>query len=214
MIEVTQQEFFQNQTWDKTLTWKMLDTFRSPQWVELFDQNGYRLTLLEQEYSHANNQPYTLHGDEKSLRKVWIKHVGEAPITGPHLNHAFLFERKGYSGLALEQLRMFARANHLINKLVNYRGKWGVDFSMDYVDKTGNSMEILHFEYDAYSLQEIQDVKERVQRTVLEIDWEWAGKQVLAKKREWIGLEFFEQSKWKTDYFGLPAERFKVNAWE
>ena len=22
------------------------------------------------------------------------------------------------------------------------------------------------------------------------------------------------QSKWKTDYFGLPAERFKMNAWE
>jgi len=214
MIEITNESFYSNRTWDKPLGWRKPEVFKSPQWVELFDQNGYRLTLLEQEYSHANNQPYTLHADEKSLRKVWMKHRNGTITEGPHINHAFLFERKGYSGLALEQLGEFAKGNNLIHKLINYKGKWGVDFSVDYVDSLGNSMEILHFEYDSYTIGEIQEIKGRVEEKVVSIDWDLAAELVLERKHEWIELEFFEQSKWKTDFFGLPAERFKVNAWK
>lgn len=214
MIEVTNESFYKNQTWYKPLSWRKPEIFSSSQWVDLFDQNGYRLTLLEQEYAYVNDQPYVLHGDEKSLRKVWMKHVDKYPTTGPHINHSFLFERKGYSGLASEQLKLFAKTNNLINKLVNYRGKWGVDFSMDYVDESGNSMEILHFEYDSCNYNEIQEVKSKVEEKVVTVDWNLAAKQILNRKAEWIDLEFFEQSKWKTDFFGLPKERFKMAAWE
>jgi hypothetical protein len=181
--------------------------------LSLFDQNGYRLTLLEQEYSHSNFQPYVLHGDEKSLRKIWMSE-DEDRTTGSHLNHAFLFERKAYDGEALEQLQEYSKGNNLIYKLINYKGKWGVDFSMDYVDSLGNSMEILHFEYDSYNLNEIEEIKGEVERKVVNVDWDFAGRVILERKNEWIDLEFFEQSKWKTDFFDLPAERFKVNAWE
>ena len=133
---------------------------------------------------------------------------------GAHLNHAFLFERKGYSGAALEQLKEEAEYTPLLYKLINYKGKWGVDFSMDYVDKKGNSMEIVHFEYDSYDFEEIQKMKKYVEEVVEKVDWEHAAKILLRDKDEWINLEFFAQSKWKTDYFGLPAERFKMNAWE
>lgn len=214
MIEITNETFYENQTWNKSLIWRKPEVFTSSQWVDLFDQNGYRLTLLEQEYAYANNQPYVLHGDQKALRKPWMKHVDRYPTTGPHINHAFLFERKGYSGVALDQLKLFAKTNNLINKLVNYRGKWGVDFSMDYVDENGNSMEILHFEYDSYNYSEIQEVKRKVEETVVTVDWTLAAKLLLERKAEWINLEFFEQSKWKTDFFKLPAERFKMAAWE
>lgn len=214
MIVTTNENFYRNQVWYKPLSWGKPGMYDNPQWVDLFDQNGYRLTLLEQEYAYVNDQPYVLHGDEKSLRKIWMKHVDRYPTAGPHINHSFLFERKGYSGLALEQLKLFAKTNNLINKLVNYRGKWGVDFSMDYVDENGNSMEILHFEYDSYNYNEIQEIKSRVEEKVIAVDWNLAAKQILNRKAEWIDLEFFEQSKWKTDFFGLPQERFKVNAWE
>lgn len=214
MIEITNERFYQNRTWDKPLGWRKSEAFLNPQWVELFDQNGYRLTLLEQEYSHANEQAYVLHGDEKSLRKVWMKQRDGITTTGPHINHAFLFERKGYSGLALGQLKEFAKGNNLIYKLANYKGKWGVDFSIDYVDSLGNSMELLHFEYDSYSLEEIEEIKGKVEEIVVKVDWEQAAKFMIENKHLWINLEFFNQSKWKTDYFGLPAERFKMNAWE
>lgn len=134
--------------------------------------------------------------------------------TGPHLNHAFLFERKGYEGEALEQLKKFSETNHLLNKLVNYKGKWGIDLSVDYVDGTGNSMELLHFEYDGYELEEILQMKSIVESKVAVVDWELAAKNMIRRKSEWIDLEFFQQSKWKTDYFRLPSERFKILAWE
>jgi len=143
-----------------------------------------------------------------------MKHRNGSIVEGPHINHAFLFERKGYSGLALEQLNEFAKGNNLIYKLINYKGKWGVDFSMDYVDSLGNSMELLHFEYDSYSVEEIREIKGRVEEKVVSVDWNWAAKQIIERKEEWINLEFFDQSKWKTEFFGLPAERFKMNAWE
>lgn len=212
MIAITDQEFYTNGTWDRPIPFTDPEAFKSHQWVELFDQNGYRLTLLEQEYSTANNQRFVFHRDEKSIRKVWM--TDQNSTTGPHINHAFLFERKGYSGEALEQLKKFAKVNNLVHKLINYKGKWGIDLSIDYVDEEGNSMEILHFEYDGYELDEIQRMKGKIEDILVTIDWTLAAKDMIKRKSEWIDLEFFQQSKWKTDYFGLPTERFKILAWE
>lgn len=211
MITITPSEFYANRTWEKPLTWQYFpgNTYSL---VTLFDQNGYRLTELEQSYAKANQQLFVEHGHEKAIRKPWMFYSEHE--VGAHLNHAFLFERKGYSGAALEQLKEEAQYTPLLYKLINYKGKWGVDFSMDYVDKKGNSMEIVHFEYDSYDFDEIQNIKGFVEEAVQKVDWEHAAKILIRDKEEWINLEFFAQSKWKTDYFGLPAERFKMNAWE
>jgi hypothetical protein len=75
-------------------------------------------------------------------------------------------------------------------------------------------MELLHFEYDSCNLNEIQEVKGIVEETISKADWEAVAKYLIARKHEWIDLEFFKQSKYKTDFFGLPEERFKINAWE
>jgi hypothetical protein len=212
MIKATGNEFYANRTWSKAIEYELSVPIKHPEWIEIFDQNGYRLTKLESHYAGANSHPVVRHGHEVCLRQDWFE--DSKPLTGPHLNHAFLFERKGYTGEALEQLKEFAKENHLVHKLVNYKGKWGVDFSMDYVDSQGNSMEILHFEYDSYNFNEIQDVKGIVEETIVRADWDLVAQIFMEKKHEWIDLEFFEQSKWKTDFFNLPAERFKCNAWE
>ena len=211
MITLTDNQFHTNRTWTRPLNWDSLPS-NSSELLELFDQNGYRLTKLESHYAGANNHPTVNHRHEVSLRQDWF--VDDKPLTGPHLNHAYLFERKGYEAEALEQLKEFAKQNNLIHKVVNYRGKWGIDFSMDYVDIFGNSMELLHFEYDSYFISEIQEIKGIAEEVIAKVDWEAAARYFLIRKYEWIDLEFFEQSKYKTDYFGLPAERFKINAWE
>lgn len=210
MITITPSEFYANKTWDKPLDWQYFPG-NTNMLVELFDQNGYRLTDIEQSYAKANGQLFVEHGHEKAIRKLWMTY--DQKDTGAHINHAFLFERKGYSGAALEQLKEEAKYFNLLHKLINYKGKWGVDFSMDYVDAKGNSMEIVHFEYDSYEFEEIQQIKTFVEGVVAKVDWEHAAKTLIRDKEEWINLEFFAQSKWKTDYFGLPAERFKMNAW-
>lgn len=212
MITLTANQFHKNRTWLIPLEQDLPVSIQHPEWVDIFDQNGYRLTKLESYYAGANSHAFVRHGHEICLRQDWF--TEEKVLTGPHLNHAFLFERKGYSGEALQQLESFAEQNNLVHKLINYRGKWGIDFSMDYVDSMGNSMEIIHFEYDTYYHEEVEEIKEIVEERMLALDWNDAAAEVLKRKDEWIGLEFFDQSKWKTDFFGLPAERFKCNAWE
>jgi glycosyltransferase involved in cell wall biosynthesis len=34
------------------------------------------------------------------------------------------------------------------------------------------------------------------------------------KKSQWFNLEFFDQSMWKTKYFGIEPERFKMVGWQ
>ena len=58
MLTVTTNQFWKNKTWEKPIPQYRPGTFKNGQWVELFDQNGYRLTHLEQEYSVANEQRF------------------------------------------------------------------------------------------------------------------------------------------------------------
>ena len=212
MITLVNSQFHSNRTWSVPLEHTAPVPINHPEWVDMFDQNGYRLTKLESHYAGANNHSTVNHRHEVSLRQDWF--TDSKVLTGAHLNHAYLFERKGYSGEALEQLKEYAKENNLVNKLINYKGKWGVDFSIDYVDSEGNSMELLHFEYDSFNYSEIQDIKGKVENTVKGVDWEVAAKSLLKRKNEWFSEDYFKQSKWKTDFFGLPAEQFKMIGWE
>ena len=49
---------------------------------------------------------------------------------------------------------------------------------------------------------------------MLNTDWEDAAKTLINKKDEWHGLDFFAQSKWKSDFFGVEPEQFKMVAWD
>lgn len=181
--------------------------------LDLFDQNGYDLTELEKIYALANQSSITHHrGPKFSLRQDWFHQ--EYQLEGPILNHAFVFERKGYTGPALDQLKTLAEKDPVFYKLVNYRPKWGVDFSMDYCGRDGSSFEILHYEYDGFSHEEIESVRKTLEKRFLEIDWVEAGQDILRQKDQWHPLEFFEQSEWKCRYFGIPKERFKMVAWK
>ena len=211
MITLTDNQFHKNRTWNQPLEFDVPVPIQHPAWVDLFDQNGYRLTKLESYYAGANNHSFVNHGHEVCLRQDWF--TDDKLLTGAHLNHAFLFEKKGYEGAALKQLKEFAKDNNLVNKLISYKGKWGIDLSMDYVDSVGNAIEILHFEYDSYDIKEIEEVKAKAESILKGTDWEAAVRYMMIRKYEWIDLEFFEQSKYKTDFFGLPAERFKMTAW-
>lgn len=219
MIKVADNQFWSNKNWELPVFFLDSSAITS-NLVDIFDQDGYRLTELEQLYSKANNQPYALHGHERALRKLWMSH--EAVSTGPHINHAFLFERKGYSGQALEQLKEFSRKNNLVYKLVGYKGKWGVDFNIDYVDAEGTVFELYHYEYDSFSLDEISKIKEQLERLALNTDWNDAAKELIKRKAEWQDLDVFKQSDWKSNFFGVESDsksqravdKFKIIAWE
>ena len=181
--------------------------------VDLFDQNGYDLTILEQHYARANQTETTAHRQHiQAVKQPWFTQA--KTITGPVLSHSLLFERKAYSGAALAQLKHWAQELPLLHKLTAMRSKWGLDFSMDYVDDEGNAFELLHWEWDSFDYDEIQQVKQRIEPILLAIDWTQAARDMLKNKDKWHPLDFFEQSDWKCAYFGIPKEQFKMVTWQ
>lgn len=185
----------------------------SANFVCLFDQNGYDLTDLEILYSQVNGGWHSIHRNKMhvALKQPWF--TQDQTLEGPVLNHSLLFERKGYSGSALEQLKLWANENPLIWKVAKYRPKWGLDFSLDFVSRSGNVFEILHYEFDGFNYDEVQHRKEFLDKHLLSIDWQDAAESLLRNKDKWFYLDFFAQSLWKCTYFGVGPERFKMVAW-
>ena len=185
----------------------------TPSDVELFDQNGFDLTVLEQHYAYSNRNKSKKHRDHRhAVKQPWFEQP--ETIVGPVLNHSLLFERKGYAGEALAELQHWARRLPLIYKIIAIRPKWGLDFSMDYVDCDGNAFELLHWEWDSFDYNEIEAVRKDIEPVLQAIDWVDAAKQLLNRKSQWHHLDFFAQSDWKCNYFGIPRERFKMVCWE
>jgi len=181
--------------------------------LEMFDQNGYDLSPIEQQYAKVNAPEITLiRGARVALCRKWFEQTPQ--LEGPALNHALLFERKGYAGAALAQLQEFAQIHPVLYKIINIRPKWGLDFSMDYYDRQGNTMEILHWEYDSFNVLEILEVKDLVDPILSAIDWDDAARELLKRKDEWHGLDFFAQSDYKCQFFGLRKEQFKMVIWK
>ena len=181
--------------------------------LDLFDQNGYDLTELEKHFASSNMAGADSHRCHRTaLKQPWF--TQNTTIEGAHLNHSLLFERKGYSGAALEQLKHWAISMPLVHKVIAMQPKWGLDFSMDYVDRAGNAFEVLHWEYDGFSYEEIEAVRESVEPLLLKVDWDDAAKNILKAKDQWHHLDFFAQSDWKCQYFGIVKERFKMVLWK
>ena len=189
-----------------------LSIFSTEYCVNLFDQNGYHLTPIEQLYAEQNGYPLNIRRHETVLRKPWL--ILENVLTGAHINHSDLFERKGYTGEALDQLKYHAKDNNLLWKVIKMKPKWGIDISIDYVDEKGNVFEVFHYEWDSFEYEPVLERKIAIENFVISQDWNIHAKEVLKRKNEWYDLDFFGQSKWRTDYYEIPPEKFKHIIWD
>tara|TARA_B100002019_G_C21219558_1_gene573933 strand:+ start:58 stop:687 length:630 start_codon:yes stop_codon:yes gene_type:complete len=188
-----------------------VETLRNPKCVDLFDQNGYHLTEAEQAFLVRNGYQPIVRRHEDCLRYDWLTWDKR---DGAHINHSDLFERKGFKSNALEQLEYIAQEhNPMLWKLVKMKPKWGIDISIDYVSPEA-VFEVFHYEWDAFNYDAVLEMKDIIERFVLDQDWDDVAKKLWKKKDEWINLDFFEQTKWRTDYFGLSPEKFKNVIWD
>ena len=177
-----------------------------------FDQNGYDLTPLEKMYAEVNNGYVKNTRWRDSIKQDWF--VDEEQSTkGVHLNHADLYERKSYHGYALEQLMAHVEGLALIHKITQMRSKWGIDISIDFV-KYPDVFEVFHFEWDDFEYDRVLEKQEIIENMIINIDWCDAAETLLKRKDEWHHLDFFAQSKWKSDFFGIEPEQFKMVAWQ
>ena len=184
---------------------------RDPNCVDLFDQNGYHLTKAEQAFLVRNGFDPVVRRHEDCLRHDWITWDKR---DGAHINHCDLFERKGFKSNALEQLIYVAQEhNPMLWKLVKMKPKWGIDISIDYVSEDA-VFEVFHYEWDSFNYEEILKKKLEIEELVLKLDWDDVALELWDRKHEWINLDFFDQSKWRTDFFGLSPEKFKNVIWD
>jgi len=162
--DFNQKSFWYNPIPDELVDEKFIKSVDS---TKYFDQNGYDLCPLEQLYAQYNSDVnVTKYRNVRiSIHKPWF--YQEDKLSGYVLNHSMLLERKGYDGLALEQLRDWSRVNPLLYRLINYKSKWGLDFSLDYVDTLNECMEVLHYEYDSFDINEINLVKTKFENKII-----------------------------------------------
>ena len=187
-----------------------IEVLKNPNSVDLFDQNGYHLTKAEQAFLSYNGYQPIERRHEDCLRYDWLTWDKRA---GAHINHSDLFERKGFSDHAKEQLLAFASVNPMLYKLVKMKPKWGIDISIDYVS-TDAVFEVFHYEWDSFEYDAVIEKKLEIEKFVLNLDWDEVAKDLWKKKDKWYNLDFFEQTQWRTDYFGLSPEKFKNVIWE
>jgi len=186
-----------------------IDTLLNTESVNLFDQNGYHLTRAEQSFLEPNGYRVIERRHEDCLRYDWL--IWDKR-DGAHINHSDLFERKGFSGEALEQLHKYATRNPMLYKLIKMKPKWGIDISIDYVSPDA-VFEVFHYEWDSFEYDAVQEKKYEIEQFVMSKDWDDVAKTLWDKKDEWYDLDFFEQTNWRTNYFNLDPEKFKNVIW-
>lgn len=178
--------------------------------VNLFDQNGYHLTKAEQCFIPGSIFELVDRRVEDCIRKDWFTWDKRE---GAHINHSDLFERKGFSGEALCQLEEYAESNPMLYKLIKMKPKWGIDISIDFVSKN-RIFEVFHYEWDSFNFDDVQDKKLEIEKFILSRDWNDTSEEIWDLRNEWINLNFFEQTNWRTDYFNLSPEKFKDVIWD
>ena len=183
---------------------------KDPNSVDLFDQNGYHLTKAEQAFLGYNGYHTIERRHEDCMRYDWMLWDKK---DGAHINHSDIFERKGFSSNALEQLHAIAPSNPMLYKLIKMKPKWGIDISIDYVSPDA-VFEVFHYEWDSFDYEQVIEKKLEIEKFILNLDWDDVAKDLWRKKDDWFYLDFFQQTKWRTDYFGLSPEKFKNVIWD
>ena len=99
-----------------------IDVLKDRNSVDLFDQNGYHLTKAEQAFLVRNGYEPVERRHEDCMRYDWILWDKKDKA---HINHSDIFERKGFSDQALEQLHAVAESsNPMLYKLINLGQKF------------------------------------------------------------------------------------------
>jgi hypothetical protein len=117
------------------------------------------------------------------------------------LDHCMLLTRYALAEEAREQVERAVKNRPILNKLLGIKPKWGIDFSLDYIDHD-IVMEVIHIEQDFDNVDEAIDAKERLEKIIETTDWYDGAASLWRKKDEWMNLSSDDHSDYKAQYFG------------
>ena len=150
-----------------------------------FDKDGYEIpTPLE--HMHYEINGVTLNRDIQfhiAPVQEWYKDLDDAE-EGLVLDHCMLLTRYAFAGEARKQIEEVSKQRPILQKLLNIKPKWGVDFSLDYVTHDV-VMEVIHIEQDFDTIEEAQEARMKLENIIENTDWEDGARQLIKRKSEW-----------------------------
>jgi len=167
-----------------------------------FDKDGYEIpTPLEHLHYEANgvelNREIQFH---IAPVQEWYHDI-EQSEQGLVLDHCMLLTRYAFAGEARQQLTEVSQHRPILQKLLNIKPKWGIDFSLDYVTHD-IVMEVIHIEQDFDTLEDAYRAKERLENIIDTTDWYEGAIELWKRKSEWENLSSDDHSDYKAQFFG------------
>ena len=167
-----------------------------------FDKDGYEVpTPLEHLHYEANgielNREIQYH---IAPVQEWYTDT-EQSENGLVLDHCMLLTRYAFADAARQQIEEVCKHRPILQKLLNIKPKWGIDFSLDYVTHD-NVMEVIHIEQDFDNVEDALSAKERLENIIDNTDWYDGAMQLYKRKDEWINLSSDDHSDYKAQFFG------------
>ena len=167
-----------------------------------FDKDGYEVpTPLEHLHYEANdielNREIQYH---IAPVQEWYMDT-ESSEHGLVLDHCMLLTRYAFADEAREQIVEVCKNRPILQKLLNIKPKWGIDFSLDFVTHD-IVMEVIHIEQDFDNIDDAQDAKERLENIIDSTDWYDGAMRLYQRKEEWINLSSDDHSDYKAQFFG------------
>jgi len=167
-----------------------------------FDKDGYEVpTPLE--WLHYEENGVELNREIQfhiAPVQEWYTDL-EQSEHGLVLDHCMLLTRYAFAGEAREQIQEVSKNRPILQKLLNIKPKWGIDFSLDFVTHD-IVMEVIHIEQDFDNLEEAKEAKERLEQIIDNTDWYDGAMQLYKRKDEWINLSSDDHSDYKAQFFG------------
>jgi hypothetical protein len=167
-----------------------------------FDKDGYEILLpVERLYYNVNHVILDTQTQyHVSPGQTWYIDREDSEL-GLVLDHCMLLTRYAFAGLARQQLEEIAQRRPIFNKLLGIKPKWGIDFSLDWVNHNG-CMEVIHIEQDFMEYELAVQAKQKLEHIIENTDWEQGAKDLLKCKHEWENLSSDDHSDYKARFFG------------
>lgn len=176
-----------------------------------FDKDGFELTSIERHILENNFLSPSCYINKWAMQNKWYH---QSPTCqGTVVDHALILERYAFSGELLEQLNRWAKRYPIIHKLTQIKPKWGIDFSLDWVDQDG-VIELVHIEYDSNDLDQVLKVKQQIEHDIETSDFIRMAEKLKRVQPLLSTLSSVAQNNYRVREFlglgpSLPAEKLQ-----
>lgn len=180
------------------LTKRVSNDVFTEEYVRYFDNDGFELSFLEQEFYRENGANLSSCLNHTCDQREWIK----VSDTRFKLDHSAILQRWQFSGEAKDQIERHKSRFPQLNKYTKLRHKWGIDFALEFYEND-TSLEVVHIELDFHNYYEALARKEILQEKFVNTDWVDFVGSLKSHKKEWEHLTAMDQNDWKAVHLGL-----------